>query len=122
MLSTYISIFIAEDDQSLHLPLSCHRMQLSATIAEWQHCTGMIEANPSQPDVAWPSTALPVALQGAMEKAVVGEDCDSDDEADPDPDHYQSLLSHEVSAVLDNATQEIDTSDAESELGLENVR
>ncbi len=35
-------------------------------------------------------------------------------------DHCQSLLSHEVSAVLDNATQEVDTSDVESELGMEN--
>ncbi len=77
--------FVVENDQSLYLPLFHHQKQLSCTIAEWQRCTVIIESDPSQPDVTWPNTVLPVTLPCGMGDTVVGDDCDSDDESDRGP-------------------------------------
>jgi hypothetical protein len=68
------------------------------------------------PNVAWPQMA-PDELGIPSTEAVTAADNSDDDDGDEriGMGDYQLPLSYEVSALLDNAKREIDTSDIESD-------
>lgn len=82
----------------------------------------MIELDATQGDVAWPDAILPVSPADKPEQPPAAEmtrmtsdDPDSDCDSESDIIDTRLLLSHQVSAVLEGATQEINISDAGSD-------
>jgi hypothetical protein len=116
VVSVVIALLIHSEtggDLSLHHPLSRYQSHLWTAIQEWSHSTTMIEHDPN---VAWPQTA-PDELGIPSTEAVTAADNSDDDDDDEyiGMGDYQLPLSYEVSALLDNAKREIDTSDIESD-------
>lgn len=89
-------------------------------IDEWQHCTASIKSNTSQGDIDWPET-IPYVSSVSKPAIIPVADVTSTEYEDCDDDGFSyallPLLSYEVSAVLEDATQELDPGDhSESEV------